>query len=146
MDLKVCPPFSCLTHWCTANPPLLLNQQPHIKHCTAPSCSCTGFWCSVVHLCLALPNSVLKHLPHTLHFTSRGTIYLLLCWSCWCLESPSLHVTYHCFLFYASSYQPLSWILTAFRSLFTIFLHLLLGPPWECVEEASWDSLRGHSV
>ena len=135
--------LSCLAHWHTANPPLLLNQRPHIKHSTAPSCSCPGFWCSSVYLSLALSDSLLKH-PHTLHFTSCGAISLLLFWSCWCLESPSLHVTYHCFLCCASSYHlSPGYLQPSGHSSSWISLGMCYRKPAKQVD--LWDSLRAHS-
>ena len=104
----------------------------------------------LLHLCLALSDSLLKHLPHTLHFTSRGAISLLLCWSCVCLKSPSLHVTYQlfsmlCLLIPASLLDPYSLQVTLHQispsSSWTSLGACLRKP---AKQGDLWNSLRGH--
>ena len=148
-DLKVCPPSSCLAHQSTANPPLLLNQRPHIKHFTAPSCSCIGLWYCAVHLCLVLSEFVLKFLPHKLHFTSLGVFSLLLCWYVGVLKA--LRCLSHTTIFYVvpphtnlslRSLQPSGHSLPDTYIFFGTSLVTCLRKPAK--QGNLWDSLRDH--
>ena len=65
------PEFPVLgLHVWTASPPLLLNHLLQTVHCVAPCGSHTGFFLSLVHLCLFLLLSLLNFLEHTSHITS----------------------------------------------------------------------------
>ena len=63
--------ISIIRLWtCTARPPRLWNHPIQVGHCTAPSCSLTGFCRSLKHLiCLFLSPSHLKHLLHSSHIS-----------------------------------------------------------------------------
>ena len=41
---------NCLPQWCTVRPPMLLNQQSHTEHWTAPLCSYTCCCLSAAHM------------------------------------------------------------------------------------------------
>ena len=110
-------------------PPLLLNHFWQDPHCTAPSCSHTGFLLSSRHLCLFLSSSLLNDLPNVSQLTSRTSAGISTELSSLLSSMPILYsALYPALDFLASAYHTSSST-PMFLSSFLIWsLHLFLEP------------------